>query len=214
MVKPITKKQEAILNFIKDDLKLKGYPPSIREICSAVGLTSSSTVHGHLTSLERKGFIRRDASKPRAIEILGEKDSSDNEDTFSRKEMINVPIVGEVAAGVPITAEENIIDTFPVPLEFFHSTNSLFMLKVKGDSMINVGIFENDYLIVEQQKDASNGEIVVAIVNDGYESEATVKRFYKKDGHIELHAENNNYQPIIANDVNIAGKVVGLFRKF
>ncbi len=214
MAKPITKKQEAILNFIKDDLKLKGYPPSIREICSAVGLTSSSTVHGHLTSLERKGFIRRDASKPRAIEILDEKDSLDEEEIFTRKEMINVPIIGEVAAGVPITAEENIIDTFPVPLDFFHSTNSLFMLKVKGDSMINVGIFENDYLLVEQKKDASDGEIVVAIVNDGYESEATVKRFYKKDGHIELHAENSNYLPIIANDVNIAGKVVGLFRRF
>lgn len=214
MAKPLTKKQEIILNFIKSDLRSKGYPPSIREICTAVGLTSSSTVHGHLSSLEKKGYIRRDASKPRAIEILIDKDNFYQQEDFSRKEMINVPIVGEVAAGVPITAEENIIDTFPVPLDFFHSTNSLFMLKVKGDSMIDVGIFENDYILVEQQKNASNGEIVVAIVNDGYESEATVKRFYMKDGHIELHAENSNYSPIIANDVTIAGKVVGLFRRF
>lgn len=215
MAKPITKKQEAILEFIKNELIAKGYPPSIREICTAVGLTSSSTVHGHLSSLEKKGYIRRDATKPRAIEVLGEKKSKAlEEDIFSGKEMINVPIVGEVAAGVPITAEENIIDTFPVPLNYFHTTNPLFMLKVKGDSMINVGIFENDYLLVEQRKNATNGEIVVAIVNDAYESEATVKRFYAKDGYIELHAENDNYLPIIARDVSIAGKVVGLFRKF
>lgn len=218
MIKPITKKQEAILNFIKEDLKSKGYPPSIREICAAVGLTSSSTVHGHLTNLEKKGYIRRDASKPRAIEILdtqlSSKDDLSQETSLQKKEMINVPIVGEVAAGIPITAAENIIDTFPIPLDYFHSTNPLFMLKVKGDSMIDVGIIENDYLLIEQQANASNGEIVVAIVNDGYESEATVKRFYKKDNHIELHAENSKYLPIIANDVSIAGKVVGLFRKF
>lgn len=214
MMKPMTKKQEAILEFIKSELVLKGYPPSIREICSAVGLTSSSTVHGHLSSLEKKGYIRRDATKPRAIEILGEKNSQVDSSPLSNKEMIDIPIIGEVAAGIPITAEENIIDTFPVPLNYFHSPNPLFMLKVKGDSMINAGILENDYLVIEQKKNASNGEIVVAIVNDGYESEATVKRFFAKNGNIELHPENDNYMPIIAKDVSIAGKVVGLFRKF
>ncbi len=214
MSKPMTKKQEAILEFIKSELVSKGYPPSIREICSAVGLTSSSTVHGHLSSLEKKGYIRRDATKPRAIEILGEKNLPIESPNLSNKEMIDIPIVGEVAAGVPITAEENVVDTFPVPLNYFHSSNPLFMLKVKGDSMINAGILENDYLVIEQQKNASNGEIVVAIVNDGYESEATVKRFYSKNGQIELHPENDNYIPIIPHDVTIAGKVVGLFRKF
>lgn len=214
MSKPITKKQEAVLEFIKSELRSKGYPPSIREICSAVGLTSSSTVHGHLSSLEKKGYIRRDPTKPRAIEILGEKANNFEREDYSSKEMIDVPVVGEVAAGIPVTAEENIIDTFPVPANFFRSSNPLFMLKVKGDSMINAGIFENDYLLIEQRKNASNGEIVVAIVNDGYESEATVKRFYAKNGHIELHAENDNYLPIIANDVAIAGKVVGLFRRY
>ncbi len=214
MTKPMTKKQEAILEFIKSELVAKGYPPSIREICSAVGLTSSSTVHGHLSSLEKKGYIRRDATKPRAIEILGEKKLPVESSTLPNKEMIDIPIVGEVAAGIPITAAENIIDTFPVPLNYFHSPNPLFMLKVKGDSMINAGILENDYLVIEQKKNASNGEIVVAIVNDGYESEATVKRFFAKNGQIELHPENDDYMPIIAKDVSIAGKVVGLFRKF
>ena len=213
MSKPITKKQKAILEFIKSELKSKGYPPSIREICSAVGVTSSSTVHGHLSNLEKKGYIRRDPTKPRAIEILGDKDISENT-FYSNKEMIDVPIVGEVAAGVPITAEENIIDTFPVPLNYFHASNPLFMLKVKGDSMIDVGIFEDDFLLVEQKNTASNGEIVVAVVNDGYESEATVKRFFAKNGHIELHAENQNYAPIIPNEVTVVGKVVGLFRRF
>ncbi len=213
LVKGLTKKQQAILDYIKSELQSKGYPPSIREICDAVGVTSSSTVHGHLTNLEKKGFIRRDPTKPRAIEILGSKTASKNEN-FSSDEMISVPIVGEVAAGVPITAEENIIDTFPVPLNFFPSANPLFMLKVKGDSMIDVGIFENDYLLIEQKNTANNGEIVVAIVNDGYESEATVKRMVKKNGMVELHAENENYAPIIAQDVNVVGTVAGLFRRF
>ncbi len=162
------KEQEAVLDFIKSELKSKGYPPSIREKCSVVGLTSSSTVHGHLSSLEKKGYIRRDPTKPRAIEILGEKPITLEREDYSSKEMIDVPVVGEVAAGIPVTAEENIIDTFPVPANFFRSSNPLFMLKVKGDSMINAGIFEYDYLLIEQRKNASNGEIVVAIVNDGY----------------------------------------------
>lgn len=211
MSKPLSKKQEAVLEFIKSELRSKGYPPSIREICAAVGLSSSSTVHGHLSTLEKKGYIRRDATKPRAIEILD--DVNYFPDNLS-KEMIEVPVLGEVAAGLPIMAQENIIDSFPVPLNYFSSTNPLFMLKVKGDSMINAGIFQDDYILVEQKKEASNGEIVVAIVNDGYESESTVKRFYKKNGVFELHPENDNYSPIITNDLTIAGKVIGLFRKF
>ena len=208
----ISKRQEAILTFIKNELRAKGYPPSIREICQGVGLNSSSTVHGHLESLEKAGMIRRDPTKPRAIEILGE--NNEAEQHFTNKEMMMVPIVGEVAAGIPITAEENIIDTFPIPLNFFNAQNQLFMLRVKGDSMINVGIFEDDYLLVEQKNTATNGDIVVAIVNDGYESEATVKRFYHKGSHVELHAENDQYAPIIAHQVTIVGKVAGLFRKF
>lgn len=211
MSKPLSKKQDEILEFIKSQLRSKGYPPSIREICTAVGLSSSSTVHGHLSTLERKGYIRRDATKPRAIEIL------DDVNYFSdqlSKEMVEVPVLGEVAAGVPITAQENIIDSFPIPLNYFNSNRDLFMLKVKGDSMINAGIFEGDYILVEQADAATNGEIIVAIINDGYESESTVKRFYAKNGSFELHAENDAYSPIITNELIIAGKVIGLFRKF
>lgn len=194
-------KQSAILEFIKKELNDKGYPPSVREICNAVGLRSTSTVHGHLERLEKKGYIRRDATKPRAIEVLDEYQS--------KKEMINIPVVGKVTAGQPILAYENIEDTFPLPLDLVQSNRQTFILRVQGQSMIEAGIFDDDYLIVEQRSTANNGEIVVALIDD----DATVKTFYKENGYIRLQPENSTMSPIIVNDVKILGKVIGLFRK-
>ncbi|KRQ87021.1 LexA repressor [Caloramator mitchellensis] len=193
-------KQHEILEFIRKELQSKGYPPSVREICNAVGLRSTSTVHGHLERLEKKGLIRRDPSKPRAIEVL---------DGQVDKEIINVPVVGKVAAGQPILAVENIEDTFPLPVDFIRTNNNTFILKVKGDSMIEKGIFEGDLLIVEQQSTANNGDIVVALVDDS----ATVKTFYKENGYIRLQPENSSMEPIIVNECKILGKVKGLIRK-
>lgn len=197
----ITSKQQEILDFIKEETASKGYPPSVREICSAVGLKSTSTVHGHLDRLEKRGFIRRDPTKPRAIEILDR--------TGYQKEIINVPIVGSVAAGQPILAVENIEDRFPIPADFFPSNNNMFILEIKGTSMIGVGIMDGDYLIVQQQSTASNGEIVVALIEDS----ATVKTFYREKDHIRLQPENPDMKPIIVDDCTILGKAIGLFRK-
>ncbi|PKM79255.1 MAG: repressor LexA [Firmicutes bacterium HGW-Firmicutes-13] len=202
MLEPLTPRQEEILKFIKEEVQQKGYPPSVREIGKAVGLSSSSTVHAHLSQLEKKGYIRRDPTKPRAIELL--EDSS----YLPFRDITPVPIVGSVTAGRPVLAEENIIEYFPLPKEFVRQ-DAFFMLNVEGDSMINAGILDGDYVIVRQQSTANNGEIVVALIED----EATVKRFYKEDGYYRLQPENDFYEPIIIQNVNVLGKVVGLFRR-
>lgn len=200
-ISELTDKQREILNYIKKESMAKGYPPSVREICSAVGIKSTSTVHGNLEKLEKLGHIRRDPTKPRAIEIL--------DDTFGQREMINLPIVGSVAAGVPILATENIEGHFPVPADMYNTNKEMFILNVKGDSMIECGINDGDYLIVEQRATAENGEIVVALIDDS----ATVKRFFKESTHIRLQPENSSMEPIIVEDCQIIGKAVGLFRK-
>ena len=200
----ITEKQSQILEYIKSEILRIGYPPAVREICEAVNLRSTSSVHAHLESLEKNGYIRRDPTKPRAIEII--------DDTFNltRREMVNVPMVGQVAAGEPILAEQNISNYFPIPMEFMPN-NDTFMLTVKGESMINVGIYDGDYVLVEQCNTARNGDIVVALIDDS----ATVKTFYKESDHIRLQPENDNMDPIIVSDeVKILGKVFGLYRFF
>lgn len=199
----ITAKQEEILKYIKEQILKKGYPPAVREICEAVHLKSTSSVHAHLETLEKNGYIRKDPTKPRAIEIL--------DDTFNltRREVVNVPLVGNVAAGMPILATENIENYFPIPSEFMPNQD-VFMLHVKGDSMINVGIFDGDNILVRQQNTASNGEIVVALVDDS----ATVKTFYKEDGYYRLQPENDHMDPILVDDVSILGIVFGVFRFF
>ena len=199
----ISAKQEQILNYIKECILDKGYPPTVRDICFAVGLSSTSTVHSHLNSLEQNGYIRRDPSKPRAIEIV------DDEFNLTRREVVNVPVIGTVAAGQPILAEENITDYFPVLPEFL-TTNQTFMLKVKGDSMINAGILYGDTIIVEQTNTAKNGDIVVALIDDS----ATVKTYYKENGHYRLQPENDTMEPIIVDDLMIIGRVIGLFRSY
>ena len=203
----LSQKQFEILEYMKKAVREKGYPPSVREICDAVGLKSTSTVHGHLERLERKGYIRRDPAKPRAIEIFSDNDSV-NSDGSSR-ELIEVPIVGTVTAGIPILATENIEDTFPIPSDYAPNGN-IFMLRVKGDSMINAGIFNKDLIMVRQQNTADNGDIVVALIEDF----ATIKTYYKENGYIRLQPENPTMSPIIVRDVSILGKVVGLYRKF
>ena len=197
----ISKKQMEILEYIKSELLRIGYPPAVREICEAVNLRSTSSVHAHLESLEKNGYIRRDPTKPRAIEII--------DDTFNltRREMVNVPMVGQVAAGEPILAEQNITNYFPIPMEFMPN-NDTFMLTVRGESMVNVGIYDGDYVLVEKRQTASNGEIVVALVDDS----ATVKTFYKEEGYYRLQPENDDMDPIIVKDVMILGKVIGVFR--
>lgn len=199
----ITAKQLEILDYIKSEILSKGYPPAVREICEAVHLKSTSSVHSHLETLEKNGYIRRDPTKPRAIEI------TDDEFNLTRRELINVPILGRVAAGEPIFAEQNIEGYFPVLPEDMPSGNA-FMLHVRGESMINVGIYDGDKILVKEQNTASNGEIVVALVEDS----ATVKTFYKEDGHIRLQPENDTMEPIIVEDATILGRVVGLFRTY
>ncbi len=204
----LTPKQEEILNFIKQEILAKGYPPSVREICEAVTLKSTSSVHAHLESLERKGYIRKDPTKPRTIEVV--------DDSFNvlRSEIISIPMIGRVAAGVPLLAEENIEGYFPIPAEFMPN-NETFILTVHGNSMVNIGILDGDMIIVERKSTASNGEIVVALVADEASSEpaATVKRFYKEDGYIRLQPENDAMEPLIVNDCEIIGKVIGVYRK-
>ena len=199
----ITPKQQEILDFIKSEILSKGYPPAVRDICEAVHLKSTSSVHSHLETLEKNGYIRRDPTKPRAIEIM------DDSFNLSRREVVNVPMVGTVAAGQPILAQEHIEGYFPIPAEYMPNTDC-FMLKVKGESMINAGIFDGDYIMVRQQNVASNGEMIVALVDDS----ATVKTFYKENGHYRLQPENATMDPIIVNDVQILGKVCGVFRIF
>ncbi|WP_434512476.1 transcriptional repressor LexA [Desulfitobacterium sp. AusDCA] len=197
----LSQRQNEILSFIKQEIRRKGYPPSVREIGDAVGLMSSSTVHGHLQTLEDKGYIRRDATKPRAIEVL--ESSSD----LPEKKVVQVPIVGRVTAGLPILAEENIEDTFPLPAEMVNSDN-VFFLKVRGESMINAGILNGDFILVRQQNTAINGDIVVALIGE----EATVKRFFKEKTLIRLQPENPMMEPIYSQDVMVLGKVTGVFR--
>lgn len=201
MGEKISVKQKEILEYIKSEILEKGYPPSVREICDAVHLKSTSSVHSHLETLERNGFIRRDPTKPRAIEIM--------DDVFNlvRREVVNVPLVGTVAAGQPLLAEENIESYFPIPVEMLPNKET-FMLRVKGESMINVGIYDGDRVIIQQQSHAENGEIVVALIDDS----ATVKRFFKEDGRYRLQPENDTMEPIYADKVEILGKVIGLFR--
>ncbi|MDG5789044.1 transcriptional repressor LexA [Evansella sp. AB-P1] len=199
----LSKRQQDILDFIKDEVKVKGYPPSVREIGEAVGLASSSTVHGHLSRLEKKGLIRRDPTKPRAIEIMGM-----NEDRVSETPSIYVPVIGKVTAGQPITAIENVEDYLPLPASFVHDENS-FILEIQGDSMIEAGIFDGDYVVVRQQQSANNGDIVVAMTE---EEEATVKRFFKERDYIRLQPENASLEPILLTNVHILGKVIGVFR--
>ena len=201
----LTDKQTQILEYIRHEILAKGYPPSIREICQAVDLKSTSSVHAQLSSLEAKGYIRRDLTKSRSIEII------DDDFSLTKRELVNIPIVGTVSCGQPILAEQNIEDCFPVPPEYIHNTNNqTFMLRVKGDSMINVGIYEKDLVIVEQCSSARNGEIVVALIEDS----ATVKTFYKENGYIRLQPENDYMDPIIVENCEILGRVIGLFRNF
>lgn len=199
----ISKKQLEILEYIKSEILRIGYPPAVREICEAVNLKSTSSVHSHLETLEKNGYIRRDPTKPRAIEII--------DDTFNltRREIVNVPIVGQVAAGEPILAEQNITNYFPIPIEFMPN-NETFLLTVKGESMINAGILDGDMVLVESTSVASNGEMVVALVDDS----ATVKTFYKEEGIYRLQPENDTMEPIIVSEVEILGKVIGVFRFF
>ena len=195
-------KQSEIYKFLKTYTESKGYPPSVREICEAVSLRSTSTVHGHLKRLEKKGMIKRDPSKPRALEIA--------ELSAPKKEMINIPIVGKITAGLPILATENIEDTFPIPLDYIKHDKELFMLRVSGQSMVNVGIRDNDLAIIESAQDAINGDIVVALIDDS----ATIKRFFKEKDHIRLQPENDTMDPILVDNCTILGKLVGIFRSF
>ncbi len=197
----ITDKQREILEYIKEMILKKGYPPAVREICEAVHLKSTSSVHSHLESLEKNGYIRRDPTKPRTIEIL------DDDFALTRRELVNVPVIGTVAAGTPILAEQNIEDYLPIPAEILPN-KEVFMLKVKGNSMIEAGIYNGDKVIVAKQPDAENGDKVVALVDDS----ATVKTFYKENGHFRLQPENSSMDPIILDQVEILGKVIGLFR--
>jgi repressor LexA len=201
----ITEKQKEILEYIKSEILKRGFPPAVREICEAVHLKSTSSVHSHLETLERKGYIRRDPTKPRAIEIL--------DDSFQllRREVVNVPIVGKIAAGSPILAVENIDSYFPIPCEYLPNAQT-FLLEVQGESMINAGVLPGDHILVKQQETAENGEMVAALIDDS----ATVKTFYREDGHIRLQPENDTMDPILVqeNQLHILGKVIGVFRFF
>ncbi len=199
----ISERQKEILEFMKSEILNKGYPPSVREICEAVNLKSTSSVFSHLERLEKNGYIRRDPTKPRAIEIL------DDNFNLTRREVVNVPLVGTVAAGTPLLAVQNIDNYFPIPAEYMPNQEA-FMLKVKGESMIEAGILDGDIIMVERTTDVRNGDMVVALVDDS----ATVKTFYKEDGHIRLQPENSNMDPIIVPDCEILGKVFGAFRFF
>ena len=197
----ISNKQREILEYIKQEILNKGYPPAVREICEAVDLKSTSSVHSHLETLEKNGYIRRDPTKPRAIEII------DDNFNLTRREVVNVPLIGRVAAGQPLLAVENIETYFHIPAEFMPNAEA-FMLKVKGESMINAGIFDGDQILVERQSTAQNGDMVVALVDDS----ATVKTFYKEDGHYRLQPENDTMEPIIVDECLILGKVFGVMR--
>ncbi|HDE3577824.1 TPA: transcriptional repressor LexA [Staphylococcus aureus] len=206
-MRELTKRQSEIYNYIKQVVQTKGYPPSVREIGEAVGLASSSTVHGHLSRLEEKGYIRRDPTKPRAIEIV----SDQTNDNINMEETIHVPVIGKVTAGVPITAVENIEEYFPLPEHLISTHNSdIFILNVVGDSMIEAGILDGDKVIVRSQTIAENGDIIVAMTE---EDEATVKRFYKEKNRYRLQPENSTMEPIYLDNVAVIGKVIGLYRE-
>ena len=194
-------KQLLIYEFLKDLTSQKGYPPTVREICKAVGLKSTSSVHGHLKQLEKEGLIKRDPTKPRALEIV---------DSVVKKEMINVPIIGRVTAGLPILANENIEDSFPLPLDYVKHNNDLFMLKISGSSMIKAGILDGDFAIIERTQTASNGDKIVALI----ENEATLKTFYRENDHIRLQPENDEMEPIIVDNCSILGKLIGIYRTY
>lgn len=210
-MKQLTDKQQMILDFVNRQVIEKGYPPSVREICSAVGFKSTSTVHGYLQKLEKDGLIRKDPTKPRALKVMTDKGKNRTgmEGYISRKELVDVPIVGKVTAGQPILAVENIEDTFPLPVDYVQNS-TVFMLKVQGDSMIEAGILDRDLVLVRQQSTATNGDIVVALLGD----EATVKTFYRENGHVRLQPENQYLEPIIVKDnLTVLGKVIGVFRR-
>lgn len=212
MSRKITKRQQQIYDFIRSYQKEKGYPPSVREMAAAVGLSSPSTVHAHLSALEEHGLIRRDATKPRALEVFNSDGSSykpEESTASSARGTVKLPLVGRVAAGMPILAEQNIEDSFTVPTEIATDSSS-FVLEVHGDSMINAGIFNGDYIIVREQKSAMDGEIVVAMIDGS----ATVKTFYKERGRVRLQPENDAMEPIYADNPTILGKVVALMRRF
>ncbi len=206
-------KQQQILDFVNSQVEEKGYPPSVREICSAVGFRSTSTVHGYLEKLEKNGLIFKDPTKPRALRVVGSKKTPQREnsskDYYTSREMIEIPIVGKVTAGLPILAVENVEDTFPLPLDFVQNSTA-FMLKVQGDSMVEAGILDRDLVLVKQQSTAVNGDIVVALIGD----EATVKTFYKEKGYVRLQPQNQYMDPIIVREnLSILGKVIGVFRR-
>lgn len=218
-------REQKILNYMKEEIRQKGYPPTVREICSALNIKSTSTAHKDIDNLVKQGYIKKDPSKPRALMIVDVDAEATAEAKYDmtlgtgydnvsqiREEMVDIPIVGRIAAGTPILAEQNVEDSFPMPARFVGSGTN-FMLTVKGESMIEVGIMDGDYILVEQQQTARNGEIVVAMV-DGFESEATVKTFYKEADHIRLQPENSTMSPIIVKDAKILGKVKGVFRYF
>ena len=213
----LSEREQKILSYMKKEVKKKGYPPTVREICTALNIKSTSTTHKDIEALVEKGYIVKDPSKPRALMVKTSIDDKDIADTTShsnveRTDIIDIPVVGRIAAGTPILADQNIEDSFPIPARFVKG-NSNFMLTVHGESMVNVGIYDGDYILVEEQITANNGDIVVAMI-DGFESEATVKTFYKEDGHVRLQPENDTMSPIIVKDVKILGKVKGVFRYF
>jgi repressor LexA len=206
MYEELSNKQLVILNFVKQEIKSKGYPPSVREICKAVGLSSTSTVHSHLTALEKKGFIRKGNNKNRAIEVIDEESMLYN---IPKKEIVNIPFVGNIAAGQPILAVENVEDLFPIPVDWI-GNNESFVLKVKGESMIEAGIFDGDYVVISSQETAKNGEIVAALIDE----ETTLKRFFKEKGKIRLQPENSSMKPIITDEVVILGVIKCVIRRY
>lgn len=223
MMEPLKDRERKILTYMKEEIRKKGYPPTVREMCTALGIKSTSTTHKDLENLEMKGYIRKDPAKPRALMIIDPDQAGGfgvREETpepygkaygkAERADVVDVPVIGRIAAGTPILAEQNIEDTIPVPARFLSKGNS-FMLTVKGESMVEAGILDGDYILVNQQNTANNGDIVVAMV-DGFESEATVKTFYRENGHIRLQPENQHMSPIIVSDVRILGLVKGVFR--
>ena len=207
-----TRKEKAILKFIEDQVKANGYPPSVREIGKAIGLSSTATVHGYLAKLEKQGFIKKEDKKGRTLKVIkgtdGKPVQESNKNFYTQKEMVEVPVIGKITAGQPILAVENVTDTFPIPIDFVGNCDS-FMLTVRGESMIEAGILDGDYILVKKQNNANNGEIVVALIED----EATVKTFYKEKDHIRLQPENSTMDPIIVPNCEILGKVAGVFRK-
>ena len=214
-VKKSEKRQQQVLAYMKETIKLKGFPPTVREICDAIGIKSTSTVYSDIKALEVQGFIKKDPSKPRALAIVDSISKDTKEPMFESDDinMVQLPVIGNVAAGVPILSEQNIEDNIPFPAIFIGNGNN-FLLVVHGDSMVNVGINDGDYLIVQEGQTASSGDIVVAMVDGVFETEATVKRFYKEKGHIRLQPENDFMEPIIVDDCKIVGKVKGVFRYF